>query len=166
MSFTKITTCLWFDTEAEAVANYYVSIFPNSKITSIQRYTSAGQEHHKKEPGSVMVVSFNLNGHPFVALNGGADYFHTAATSFMIECEDQAEVDHYWDNLSAGGDESKQVCGWLADKWGISWQVTPKALLEYMKDEDGEKVKRVSVAMMGMKKMDIEGLKKAYEGDV
>lgn len=106
MSFTKITTCLWFDTEALDVAKYYTSIFPNSSISSIQHYTSAGQEHHKKEPGSVMIVSFTLNNHPFVALNGGADYYHTAATSFMIDCDDQAEVDHYWSKLSEGGEST------------------------------------------------------------
>jgi predicted 3-demethylubiquinone-9 3-methyltransferase (glyoxalase superfamily) len=166
MSFTKITTCLWFDTQAEDVANFYVSIFPNSKITSIQRYTSAGQERHKKEPGSVMTVHFTLNNHPFLALNGGPNFVHTAATSFMIMCDDQEEVDHYWNKLTEGGDEKKQVCGWLEDKWGVSWQVTPKALEELMADEDKEKAKRVMPAMMGMKKMDIEGLKKAFDGEV
>jgi predicted 3-demethylubiquinone-9 3-methyltransferase (glyoxalase superfamily) len=113
---------------------------------------------------SAKVVNFTLDNHPFVAMNGGADYFHSAATSFQIDCKDQEEVDHYWTNLSEGGDESKQMCGWLADKWGVSWQVTPTALAEMMKDEDGEKVKRVTAAMMGMKKMDIEGLRKAFEG--
>ncbi|KAF2249338.1 putative 3-demethylubiquinone-9 3-methyltransferase [Trematosphaeria pertusa] len=165
MSPNKITTCLWFDSQAEEAAKNYVSVFPNSEITNISHYTSVGQEHHKKEPGSVMIVSFTLNGHPFVALNGGPLYFHTAATSFMIHCADQAEVDHYWNKLGEGGDEQKQACGWLADKWGVSWQIIPDQFMEYMKDKDGEKVKRVLAAMMNMTKMDIEGLKKAYEGE-
>lgn len=165
MSFTKITTCLWFDTQALDAAEYYTSIFPNSSISSVQHYTSAGQEHHRKEPGSVMIVSFTLNNHPFVALNGGPQFFHSNATSFMIECEDQAEVDHYWEKLREGGDEKRQACGWLADKWGVAWQVVPKALPELMKGEDKEGVRRVTLAMMGMTKMDIEGLKKAYAGE-
>ncbi|KAF2682282.1 putative 3-demethylubiquinone-9 3-methyltransferase [Lentithecium fluviatile CBS 122367] len=164
MSFAKITICLWFDTQAEDAANFYVSIFPNSKILSIQHYTSVGQEFHKKEPGSVMVVNFILNNHPFIAFNGGADYFRSGASSFMIHCDDQEEVDHYWDKLSPGGDETKQVCGWLADKWGVGWNVVPNGLEEMMKDKDPEKVKRVTAAMMAMKKLDIEGLQKAFEG--
>ena len=112
-----------------------------------------------------MTVEFNLNGHRFVALNGGPYFKHSEAVSFQIECADQAEIDHFWSKLGEGGDEKRKECGWLADRWGVAWQVVPKVLIEYLQDKDEEKVNRVTSAMMGMKKMDIEGLKRAYEGE-
>ena len=165
MSLKKITTCLWFDTEGEEAANHYISVFPNSAITHIQRYTAAGQEIHGKPPGSVMTVEFNLNGHRFVALNGGPHFKHSEAVSFQVECADQAEVDHFWEKLGEGGDEKRRECGWLADRWGVAWQVVQKLLIDYLQDKDEEKVNRVTSAMMAMKKMEIEGMKKAYEGN-
>ncbi len=164
MSLSKIITCLWFDGQAEAAANHYISIFPNSKIKHIQRYTEAGKEHHGREPGSVMVVEFELNGHPFVGLNGGPQFKFNEAVSFQVDCEDQTEVDYYWEKLGEGGDEAKRQCGWLADKFGLAWQVVPRELMEMLADPDKEKADRATVAMMGMKKFDIEGLRKAYVG--
>ncbi|RMJ19228.1 hypothetical protein CDV36_001075 [Fusarium kuroshium] len=125
MSIGKISTCLWFENQAEEAANYYVSIFaPDSKITTIQRYSEAGKEQHGREPGSVMVVEFDLRGHHFVALNGGpAPWKFSEAISLMVDCKDQAEVDHFWEKLGEGADHSRQQCGWLGDKFGIAWQV-------------------------------------------
>ncbi|KAF2177577.1 hypothetical protein K469DRAFT_742465 [Zopfia rhizophila CBS 207.26] len=164
MSLNKITTCLWFDGQAEEAATFYTSIFANSKITSIQHYTDAGQEIHGHKAGKVMIVEFNLNGHYFVALNGGPEFKFNEAISFQIDCANQEEVDYYWDKLGDGGDEKRKVCGWLADKYGVAWQVVPTALKEMLSDKDMEKVKRTTVAMMTMKKMDIAGLRKAFEG--
>ncbi|KLU87982.1 hypothetical protein MAPG_06972 [Magnaporthiopsis poae ATCC 64411] len=161
----KLTTCLWFDTQAEEAANHYISIFPNSSIASIQRYNGQGQEVHGKPAGTVMTVEFVLMGtHRFVGLNGGPHFKHTEAVSFMIECADQAEVDYYWDKIGEGGDEKRRECGWIADKFGVSWQVVPKVLKEMLADPDEKKAGRAMAAMMGMKRMDIEGLKKAFEG--
>ncbi|RYP40350.1 hypothetical protein DL767_001762 [Monosporascus sp. MG133] len=164
MSLNKITTCLWFDGQAEEAANLYISIFKNSKITHAQRYTEVGQEIHGQEPGSLMVIGFELNGHPFVGLNGGPLFKFSEAISFQIDCANQEEVDYYWEKLGAGGDEAKRQCGWLSDKFGVSWQVVPKALKEMLHNPDNEKVKRVTVAMMAMKKLDIAELQKAFEG--
>jgi len=165
LSPLKLTTCLWFDGQAEEAANYYVSIFPNSKITHIQRYTEAGREHHGREPGSVLVVEFELDGHHFVGLNGGPHFTFSEAVSFQIDCADQAEVDYYWDKLGAGGNPAKQQCGWLGDKFGLSWQVVPKALKEMLARGDGAAAGRVTEAMMKMKKMDIAELEKAFKGE-
>lgn len=164
MSLNKITTCLWFDGRAEEAANHYTSIFQNSKISHIQRYTEAGQEHHGQAPGSVLVVEFSLNGHPFVGLNGGPHFKFNEAVSFQIDCANQAEVDYYWDKLGEGGDEARRQCGWLADKFGVAWQVVPSRLKELMSQDDKVKADRVTVAMMKMKKLDIEALEKASEG--
>jgi predicted 3-demethylubiquinone-9 3-methyltransferase (glyoxalase superfamily) len=164
MSLNNITTCLWFDGQAEEAANHYTSIFKNSKITTKQLYTEAGKEVHGREPGSIMVVEFELNGHKFVGLNGGPLFKFNEAISFQIDCGDQEEVDYYWEKLGEGGDEAKCQCGWLADKFGVSWQVVPRVLKELMADEDAEKAKRVTVAMLAMKKIDIAGLQKAYDG--
>jgi predicted 3-demethylubiquinone-9 3-methyltransferase (glyoxalase superfamily) len=164
MSFGKITPCLWFDGQAEDAAKHYTAIFPNSKIITTQRYTDAGQDIHGREPGSVMVVEFELNGLRFVGLNGGPLFKFSEAVSFQIHCDNQDEVDHYWEKLGEGGDEAKRVCGWLADKFGLSWQIVPTVLKEMLADVDPEKAKRVTVAMMGMKKLDIAGLQKAYDG--
>ena len=160
----KITTCLWFDGQAEGAAKHYTSIFPNSKITTTTRFLEAGSEIHGRDPGSVMTVAFELDGHPFVGLNGGPLFKFSAATSFQVHCKDQAEVDHFWEKLTEGGDASKQQCGWLEDKFGVAWQVVPNELLEMTLAEDKKKVGSMTNAMMKMKKFDIEGLKKAFDG--
>ena len=164
-SLSKITTCLWFENQAEEAANHYVSIFPDAKITTTQRYSAAGQETHGREPGSAMVVAFELAGQRFVALNGGpAPWGFTEAISLQIDCEDQAEVDHFWRRLSDGGNPAKQRCGWLADKYGVSWQVVPTALKRMLESGSKDAADRVTVAMMKMEKLDIAGLQKAFDG--
>jgi predicted 3-demethylubiquinone-9 3-methyltransferase (glyoxalase superfamily) len=158
----KIAPCLWYDTEAEDAAKFYVSIFKDSKITSIARYPDEGQEIHGKEAGSVMTVTFELAGQSFVALIGGPHFKFDEAVSFQVYCDSQAEVDHFWSKLSAGGTEGP--CGWLKDKFGLSWQVVPVALLEMMTDPDARKSARAMKAFLKMKKFDIAALKRAYEG--
>ena len=153
-----ITPFLWFDKEAEEAANFYVSIFPNSRITVTSRYGDAGPG----PKGSVMTVSFELDGKPFTALNGGPNFQFNEAVSFMVHCKDQAEVDYYWDKLGAGG--APNVCGWLKDKYGLAWQVTPDVLMELIQDKDAAKSQRVMKAMMGMKKIDVAGLRNAAAG--
>jgi predicted 3-demethylubiquinone-9 3-methyltransferase (glyoxalase superfamily) len=160
-----ITPCLWFDTQAEEAARYYTGIFKSSKIGTITRYGEAGREVHKKPAGTVMTVQFELNGQPFTALNGGPDFKFNEAISFQIMCRTQDEVDHYWNKLSAGGDPQAQVCGWLKDKFGLSWQVVPTVLAEMMADPDKEKSGRVMEALLQMKKLDIAELERAYEGE-
>jgi len=161
----KITPCLWFDDQGEAAARFYTGVFPNSKITAISYYGEEGKEFHGRPPGSVMVVGFELNGQPFTALNGGPHFKFTEAISLQIECEDQAEVDFYWEKLGEGGDPQAQQCGWVKDQFGLSWQVVPKILPQYMTDPDAVKVSRTMVAMMHMRKLDIAGLKAAFEGE-
>ncbi|KAK1831433.1 3-demethylubiquinone-9 3-methyltransferase-domain-containing protein [Podospora conica] len=160
----EITTCLWFDGQAEAAADYYVLVFANSQITHIQRYTESGREFHGHEPGTVLAVEYNLNGHRFVNLNGGPQMKHTGATSFMIMCDTQEEIDYYWEKLGDSGDEANQQCGWVSDKFGITWQVTPKMLLKMLASEDKEAAGRANLAMMHMKKLDIAALQKAFDG--
>jgi predicted 3-demethylubiquinone-9 3-methyltransferase (glyoxalase superfamily) len=158
----KITPCLWFDTEAEDAAKFYCSIFENSKIEQVSRYVDAGQEIHGKKAGSVMVVAFNLEGQKFVALNGGPQ-FKFDEVSFQISCRTQKEVDYFWSKLTAeGGKEGP--CGWLKDKFGLSWQVVPTSLIDMMLDKDASKVARVTNAFLKMKKFDIEALKRAFDG--
>jgi predicted 3-demethylubiquinone-9 3-methyltransferase (glyoxalase superfamily) len=153
----KITPFLWFDDQAEEAMMFYTSIFPNSKIGGVSRYSEAGP----RPAGLVMTASFTLNGMEFTALNGGPEFHFSEAISFYIHCKDQAEVDHYWEKLSQGGE--KGPCGWLKDKFGISWQVVPDILGEYLGDKDPKKAANVAQAMLKMGKLDIEGLKKAYE---
>jgi predicted 3-demethylubiquinone-9 3-methyltransferase (glyoxalase superfamily) len=160
----KITTNLWFDTQGEDAAMYYTSIFNNSKIRRITRYGNEGYELHGRPEGTVMTVEFQLEGQEFVALNGGPQFKFTEAISFIVNCETQEEVDYYWEKLSEGGDERAQVCGWLKDKYGVSWQIIPTALTEMLRDPDPEKSERVMKAMLQMKKMDIKSLKQAFEG--
>jgi predicted 3-demethylubiquinone-9 3-methyltransferase (glyoxalase superfamily) len=160
----KIAACLWFDDQAEAAATFYTSIFKNSKITKVSRYGEAGQEIHKRPPGSVMTVAFELDGHAFTALNGGPIFKFNEAISFQVNCETQDEVDYYWEKLSAGGDEKAKQCGWLKDKYGVSWQVVPVALVEMISDPDHEKSERVMMALLQMKKLDIAELRRAYAG--
>jgi predicted 3-demethylubiquinone-9 3-methyltransferase (glyoxalase superfamily) len=154
----RFVTCLWFDTQGEEAANFYTSIFPNSKISRIARYTEAGPG----PAGSVMAVNFELNGQKFFALNGGTQYTFTPAISFQIFCADQNEVDYYWGRLSEGGQEV--ACGWVTDKFGLSWQVIPSALMDMISDPDPEKAGRVTAAMMKMVRLDIAALKEAYAG--
>jgi predicted 3-demethylubiquinone-9 3-methyltransferase (glyoxalase superfamily) len=151
----KITPFLWFDGKAEEAARFYVSVFKNSKILSVSRYGEAGPGTQ----GSVMTVAFELDGEKFVALNGGPNYTFSPAVSFVVNCETQQEVDHYWERLSEGGE--KIQCGWLRDKYGLSWQIVPTVLPELLQDKDPEKRKRVMAAMLKMIKLDIEQLKGA-----
>jgi predicted 3-demethylubiquinone-9 3-methyltransferase (glyoxalase superfamily) len=160
----KITPCLWFDDQAEEAARFYAGVFKNSKILKISRYTEAGREVHGRPPGSVMTVSFELEGQAFTALNGGPVFKFNEAISFQISCETQEEVDHYWYKLSAGGDEKAQQCGWLKDKYGVSWQVVPTILPELLMDPDPAKSRRVMEAMLQMKKLDIAKLRGASAG--
>ncbi|PNY28394.1 Uncharacterized protein TCAP_01686 [Tolypocladium capitatum] len=139
MPLNSLITCLWFDGNAEEAANYYVSVFGNSRITGIKKYPEAGSAIHKRQPGTVMTITFELNGHRFVGLNGGPAYKFSPAISFQVECEDQSEIDHYWERLGEGGDEEAKQCGWVTDKFGVSWQIVPKALPQILTDEDEEK---------------------------
>ena len=157
----KITQFLWFDGKAEEATKFYTSIFKNSKIGKISRYGKEGQEVHRKQPGTVMTVEFDIDGQKFVALNGGPEFKFTEAVSFAVDCKTQKEVDELWQKLTEGGDE--QPCGWLKDKFGLSWQITPTVLNEMLQDKDPKKAGRVFAAMLKMKKIDIETLKKAYE---
>ena len=160
----RISPCLWFADEAEEAAKYYTGIFKNSRITQVTRYPAAGTETTGKPPGSVMVVAFELDGQKFSALNGGPMFKFNEAVSFEINCENQEEIDYYWEKLSAGGDPRAQVCGWLKDKFGLSWQVVPSFMHELFKDEKSEATNRVMEAMLQMKKMDIAELLRAKEG--
>jgi predicted 3-demethylubiquinone-9 3-methyltransferase (glyoxalase superfamily) len=159
----KITPCLWFDDQAEEAAKFYTEIFKNSKIKKISRYGKEGYEIHRKREGSVMTVEFELDGQPFTALNGGPIFKFNEAISFQVDCATQEEVDFYWQKLSEGGDENAQQCGWLKDKYGLSWQIVPRPLLEMLNDPDAKKSQRVMAAMLKMKKIDIETLERAYE---
>jgi predicted 3-demethylubiquinone-9 3-methyltransferase (glyoxalase superfamily) len=160
----RITPCLWFDDQAEEAARFYTAIFKNSRIGHISRYGEAGQEVHGKAPGTVMVVAFELDGQPFTALNGGPMFRFNEAISFQVDCETQEEVDYYWHRLGEGGDEGAQQCGWLKDRYGVSWQVVPRALIEMLSDPDHAKSQRAMTAMLQMKKFDIAALRRAYTG--
>ena len=160
----RITPCLWFDDQAEEAAKCYAAIFRNSKIVNISRYGEAGQDIHRRPVGSVMTVAFELDGQSFTALNGGPVFKFNEAISFQVNCESQEEVDYYWEKLSQGGDEKAQQCGWLKDKYGVSWQVVPRVLVEMINDPDYEKSQRAMTAMLRMKKIDIAELKRVYAG--
>lgn len=151
------TPCLWFDTQAEEAANFYVSVFPNSRITDVMHYGEAGP----RDAGMVMLVEFELDGQPYQALNGGPEFTFDEAISFEIRCADQDEVDHYWSKLSEDGAEGP--CGWLKDRFGVSWQVTPQALLDMMKDPDPAKVTAVTEAFLAMSKLDVAELQAVYD---
>jgi predicted 3-demethylubiquinone-9 3-methyltransferase (glyoxalase superfamily) len=157
----KITPFLWFDDKAEEAVKFYVSIFENSKIGHIARYGEEAARASGRPKGSVMIVTFQLEGQEFIALNGGPVFQFTEAVSFMVNCETQEEVDELWEKLSVGGTEGQ--CGWLKDKYGLSWQVVPSVLGEMMQDKDAEKSRRVMKAMLQMKKIDIQALKQAYD---
>jgi predicted 3-demethylubiquinone-9 3-methyltransferase (glyoxalase superfamily) len=160
----KITPCLWFDNQAEKAVAFYTAIFKNSKIVNVSRYGEAGQEIHGKPAGTVMTVAFELDGQAFTALNGGPVFKFNEAISFQVNCETQAEIDYYWEKLSEGGDEKAQQCGWLKDKYGVSWQIVPTILPELIKDPDSERSQRAMAAMLRMKKLDIDELKRSYAG--
>lgn len=160
----KITSSLWFDTQAEEAARFYVSVFKNSQIGRISRYTKEGFEIHKKPAGSVLTVEFWLEGQSFIALNGGPDFKFSEAISFVIYCDTQAEIDYYWEALSKGGDDKAQVCGWLKDQYGLSWQVVPRVLDDMLMDHESPKAQRAMRAMLNMKKLDIEELERAFNG--
>jgi predicted 3-demethylubiquinone-9 3-methyltransferase (glyoxalase superfamily) len=157
----KIVPHLWFDNQAEEAVEYYVSIFKNSKIDDVARYGKAGAEASGMPEGSVMTITFQLEGQDFMALNGGPVFTFSPAISLLVNCDTQEEVDELWEKLSEGGEE--QPCGWLQDKYGVSWQIVPTILGELMRDEDPDKVERVVKAFLPMKKLDIQGLKRAYE---
>ncbi|WP_255398787.1 VOC family protein [Nitrosovibrio sp. Nv6] len=163
-STQKITPCLWFDDQAEEAAEFYTGIFRNSKILNISRYGEAGHEIHGKPAGTVMTVTFKLEGQAFTALNGGPSFKFNEAISFQVDCETQEEVDYYWEKLSEGGDEKAQQCGWLKDKYGVSWQIVPGVLLKMLNDPNSEKSQRTMEAMLRMKKIDIAELKRASGG--
>ena len=161
----RITPCLWFDNEAEEAARFYTGIFPNSRVVAIARYGEAGHEIHQRPAGSVMTVDFELDGVGFTALNGGPVFTFNEAISLQINCETQEEVDHYWTRLSEGGDEQAQQCGWLKDRFGVSWQVVPTVLNEMVRDHQSAASQRAMEAMLRMKKLDIRELQQAYEGE-
>ena len=159
MTDQAFTTCLWFDTEGEAAASFYTSIFPDSKLGRIGRYNEAGPG----PAGSVMAVEFELNGQKFVALNGGPQFKFNEAISLQIPCADQDEVDYYWDRLTQGGQEV--ACGWLKDKFGLSWQVVPTVLIDLITDPDPDKANRATQAMLSMTKFDIAAIQRAHAGE-
>jgi predicted 3-demethylubiquinone-9 3-methyltransferase (glyoxalase superfamily) len=159
MTTDGFTMCLWFDGQAEEAANHYTSIFENSKLGRVTRYGEAGPG----TPGTVVTVEFELNGQRFVGLNGGPQFVFNESISFQIDCKDQEEVDYYWSKLSEGGEEGP--CGWLKDKYGVSWQVIPTVLPELMNDPDPQKAKRATEAMLSMSKLDIAALERAHAGE-
>ena len=162
-TFSKITPCLWFDSEAEDAAKFYTGIFPTGKIVQITHYTEAGHEVHGQPAGKVLTVAFELAGQTFTALNGGPAFKFNEAISLQVMCDSQQEVDHYWNALAAGGDERVQRCGWVKDKFGLAWQVVPKAFLEMLTSSDKAAADRAMKAMLGMKKLDIAALEHAFK---
>ncbi len=157
----KITPFLWFDGQAEEAAQLYVSVFPNSQIKQVLRYGEAGREQHGQAPGTVMTVAFELDGQAFTALNGGPVFKFNEAVSFVVDCATQNEVDHYWQKLGEGGDPAAQQCGWLKDRYGLSWQIVPRRLIELLSDPDAETAGRVMQTMLSMKKIDVAALERA-----
>ena len=159
----KISPCLWFDNNAEDAVTFYSSIFKDSKIGNVTRYGKEGYEIHKKNEGSVMTINFELEGQKFLALNGGPIFKFNEAISFQVYCDTQEDIDYYWNKLTEGGDKNAQVCGWLKDKFGVSWQVVPVVLITMLEDKDSSKTERVMKAMLQMRKLDIDALTKAYQ---
>jgi predicted 3-demethylubiquinone-9 3-methyltransferase (glyoxalase superfamily) len=164
MATQPIIPCLWFDTQAEEAVRFYTGIFKNSSIVATTRYGEAGREVHGMPAGTVMTVEFELNGQSFTALNGGPHFKFNEAISFQIMCKTQEEVDYYWNKLSQGGDPNAQQCGWLKDKFGLSWQVVPTGMIEMLNDPDKEKSGRAFEAMLKMKKLDLAALRAAADG--
>jgi len=160
----RIAPCLWFDDQAEAAAGLYVSVFPNSRVVGVSRYGEAGREFHGKPAGSVLTVEFELDGQRFTALNGGPMFRFNEAVSLQIYCDTQDEIDHYWSKLGEGGDPDAQQCGWLKDRFGVSWQVVPRVLEELLNDPDPARSERVWASIFGMKKLDIAALRRSHVG--
>jgi predicted 3-demethylubiquinone-9 3-methyltransferase (glyoxalase superfamily) len=158
----KITPCLWFDGRAEEAARFYTGIFKNSAIGNISRYGEAGREITHQKPGTVMTVEFTLEGQSFTALNGGPQFKFNEAISFEVACKNQAEIDYFWEKLGAGGDPKAQQCGWLKDKFGVSWQIVPEMLADLMAKGTREQTERTMAAMLKMKKLDIAALARAH----
>jgi predicted 3-demethylubiquinone-9 3-methyltransferase (glyoxalase superfamily) len=161
---TRIAPCLWFASEALEAAKFYVRIFRNSKIRKIVRYGKAGREQHGQKPGTVLIVEFELDGRKFTALNGGPIFRFNEAVSLQVFCKDQKEVDYYWKKLGAGGDPAAQVCGWLKDKYGLSWQIVPERQLEMISNPKSAKSQRAFAEMMRHKKPDLAAVQRAYDG--
>ena len=161
----RITPFLWFDTQAEEAATFYTSVFDDSRIVTVVRYPPVGQEVHGRPAGSVMTVQFELEGQSFTAINGGPHFRFTEAVSFVIACRNQEEVDYFWDRLAAGGDPRAQQCGWLKDRFGLSWQVVPTPLIDMLTDPDTARSQRAFQAMLQMKKLDIAAAKRAFDGE-
>ena len=161
----RITPFLWFDTQAEDAAKFYTGVFKNSRIVRVSKYPNAGQEAHHKPAGSIMTVDFEIEGQRFTAINAGPVFKFTEAVSFVIHCQNQEEIDYFWEKLGAGGDPKAQQCGWLKDRYGLSWQVTPEILLDMINDKDEEARTRGFKAMMTMKKINIAELKRAFDGE-
>ena len=159
---TAISPCLWFDGQAEEAARFYVSVFKKGKIVAVHRYPAVGQEVHGREAGSVMTVDFELDGLAFTALNGGPVFKFNEAVSLQVFCRDQEEIDYYWEKLGEGGDPKARQCGWLKDKYGLSWQIVPANMLHYFKDPKSKSTERAFAAMMEMKKIDIAALEAAF----
>ncbi|HTE19180.1 MAG TPA: VOC family protein [Armatimonadota bacterium] len=160
----SITPCLWFDGQAEDAARFYTEIFSNSRVLSVSRFGEAGREIHGRAAGSVMTVAFELNGQEFTALNGGPHFKFNEAISFQVYCDTQDELDYYWERLSEGGDPAAQQCGWLKDRFGLSWQIVPSIVPELLKDHESAASQRAMEALLRMKKIDLEELESAYEG--
>lgn len=158
----NMTICLWYDDQAEQAAEFYASIFKDASIGKVTRYGKEGFEFHKKPEGTAMTVEFTLNGMNFLGLNGGPQFKFNEAISIMVHCETQQEIDYYWEKLTEGGEEGP--CGWLKDKFGVSWQIVPNILPKYLSDKDHAKSQRVTAAFLKMKKFNVEELRKAYEG--
>jgi len=156
----RIAPCLWFDSQAEQAAAFYISVFKNSRIVNVSRYTEAGRETHQRPAGSVMTVTFELDGQPFTALNGGPVFKFNEAISLQVHCDTQKEIDYYWNALSKGGDPNAQQCGWLKDQFGLSWQVVPGLLDDLLGDHESDTAQRAMEAMLRMKKIDIAELER------
>jgi predicted 3-demethylubiquinone-9 3-methyltransferase (glyoxalase superfamily) len=159
----KIIPCLWFDDEAEEAAKFYVSVFRNSRIGNVTHYGKEGYEIHGRKAGSVLTVEYEIAGQKFVALNGGPVFKFNEAISFQVRCQTQKEIDYYWKKLSEGGDRKAQQCGWLKDKYGVSWQIVPTVLIKMLQDKDTKKSDRVMKAMLQMRKFDIKVLRQVYQ---
>ena len=160
----RLTPCLWFDDQAEEAANFYVSVFDDSRVNAVTRYGEVGHEIHGRPAGSVMTVEFELDGHTFTALNGGPHFTFNEAVSFQVMCEDQAEIDDYWEKLGEGGDPAAQQCGWLKDRFGLSWQVVPRGVERMLADPGSDAYGRAFTAMLEMKKIDVAALEAAHGG--
>lgn len=161
----RIQPCLWFDNQAEEAAAFYTGVFPNSRVGKIAYYSEAGREHHGKAPGSVLTVAFELDGQGFLALNGGPAFTFSEAISLTVQCDSQAEIDHYWETLSAGGPPEAQMCGWLKDRFGVSWQIVPRHLGDLVADADPARSERTMKAIFTMKKLDMAALERAHAGN-